>query len=172
MEHIGEAIFDVPFMIQSHAKSMRKILGALQDLPANQHSQFSHNLWNWAELAVLVSKQVLKGFQDFLHTFSMALYHKWDVKNAFTYVLTFFSLISDGLGSVLIFRRYQILLWSEIRKLAFSFLVNFYKTFKTKLVRSWLLVMTMLGYNVQYKFTTISAAQARSGALGTDLGEM
>ena len=31
----------------------------------------------------------------------MALYHKWDVKNGFAYVLTFFSLISDGLGSVL-----------------------------------------------------------------------
>ena len=30
----------------------------------------------------------------------MALYHKWDVKNDFTYVLTFFSLISDSLGSV------------------------------------------------------------------------
>ena len=28
----------------------------------------------------------------------MALYHKWDVKNGFSYVLTFFSLISDGLG--------------------------------------------------------------------------
>ena len=32
----------------------------------------------------------------------MALYHKWDVKNDFTYVLTFFSLISDGPGSVLL----------------------------------------------------------------------
>ena len=31
----------------------------------------------------------------------MALYHKWGVKNDFIYVLTFFSLISDGLGSVL-----------------------------------------------------------------------
>ena len=30
----------------------------------------------------------------------MALYHKWDVKNGFAYVLTFFSLISDILGSV------------------------------------------------------------------------
>jgi hypothetical protein len=30
----------------------------------------------------------------------MALYHKWDVKNDFAYVLQFFSLISDGLGSV------------------------------------------------------------------------
>ena len=30
----------------------------------------------------------------------MALYHKWDVKNGFTYVLQFFSLISDGLGGV------------------------------------------------------------------------
>ena len=25
----GEAIFDIPFMIQSHAESMKKILGAL-----------------------------------------------------------------------------------------------------------------------------------------------
>jgi hypothetical protein len=30
----------------------------------------------------------------------MALYHKWDVKNDFAYVLQFFSLISDGLGGV------------------------------------------------------------------------
>ena len=30
----------------------------------------------------------------------MALYHKWDVKNSFAYVLQFFSLISDGLGGV------------------------------------------------------------------------
>ena len=30
----------------------------------------------------------------------MALYHKWDVKNDFPYVLQFFSLISDGLGGV------------------------------------------------------------------------
>ena len=40
----------------------------------------------------------LPGF--FFHTFSMALYHKWDVKNDFTYVLQFFTLISDSLGSV------------------------------------------------------------------------
>ena len=30
----------------------------------------------------------------------MALYHKWNVKNDFAYVLQFFSLISDGLRSV------------------------------------------------------------------------
>ena len=30
----------------------------------------------------------------------MALYHKWDVKNDFAYVLQFFSLISDSLDSV------------------------------------------------------------------------
>ena len=36
----------------------------------------------------------------FIHTFSMVLYHKWDVKNDFAYVLQFFSLISDSLGSV------------------------------------------------------------------------
>ena len=39
-----------------------------------------------------------KGLPRF--SFSMALYHKWDVKNGFDYGLTFFSLISDGLGSV------------------------------------------------------------------------
>ena len=31
----------------------------------------------------------------------MALYHKWDVKNGFAYVLQFFSLTSVGLGGVL-----------------------------------------------------------------------
>ena len=30
----------------------------------------------------------------------MTLCHKWDVRNDFAYVLQFFSLISDGLGSV------------------------------------------------------------------------
>ena len=36
----------------------------------------------------------------FFILFSMAWYHKWDVKNGFTYVLQFFSLISDGAGGV------------------------------------------------------------------------
>ena len=40
-----------------------------------------------------------KGLPGF-HTFSMALYHKWNVKNDFAYLLTFFSLISEGLGGV------------------------------------------------------------------------
>ena len=30
----------------------------------------------------------------------MALYHRWDVKNGFTFALQVFSLISDGLGGV------------------------------------------------------------------------
>ena len=30
----------------------------------------------------------------------MALYHKWDVKNDFAFVLQFYSLISDSLGGV------------------------------------------------------------------------
>ena len=30
----------------------------------------------------------------------MALYHVWDAKNGSTYVLQFFSLISDGIGGV------------------------------------------------------------------------
>ena len=51
-------------------------------------------------LAVLVSWGILNGSQDFFYTFSMAFYHEWDVKNDFAYVLQFFSLFSDGLGSV------------------------------------------------------------------------
>jgi hypothetical protein len=35
----------------------------------------------------------------------MALYHEWDVKNGFTYVLTFLSFISDGLSGVQSLRR-------------------------------------------------------------------
>ena len=31
----------------------------------------------------------------------MTLYHKWDFKNDFAYVLQFFSLISDGAGGVI-----------------------------------------------------------------------
>ena len=36
----------------------------------------------------------------FFHTFSMALYHKWDVKTGFIFALQFFMLISHGLGGV------------------------------------------------------------------------
>ena len=79
---------------------MKKILGAIQDLPANQHSQFSPIPQIMAELAGLVSWQILKGSQDFLHTFSMVLYYKWNIKNSFACGLQFFSLISDGLGGV------------------------------------------------------------------------
>ena len=42
-----------------------------------------------------------KGLPGFFHTFIMALYHKWNVKNVFAYVLTFFSLCSDGLGGLI-----------------------------------------------------------------------
>ena len=44
-----------------------------------------------------------KGLPGFFHTFSMALYNKWDVKNDFAYVLQFFSLIFDDLGDVYVF---------------------------------------------------------------------
>ena len=66
---------------------MKKILGALQDLLANQHSQSSHNVeLGWIGCA---SQLVYP-----------ALYHRWGVKNDLAYVLQFFSLISDGLGGV------------------------------------------------------------------------
>ena len=41
----------------------------------------------------------------------MALYHKWDVKKDFAYVLQFFSLISDSLGSV----NRLVLFWGQKR---------------------------------------------------------
>ena len=41
----------------------------------------------------------------------MALYHKWDVKNGFAYALTFFSLISNGLGGVACITLKIKLLW-------------------------------------------------------------
>ena len=49
---------------------------------------------NWAGLAVLFTRQILNGSNNFLHTF----YHKWGVKNKFTFALQFFLLISDDLG--------------------------------------------------------------------------
>jgi hypothetical protein len=48
----------------------------------------------------------------------MALYHKWDVKNDFAYVLQFLSLISDSLGTHVLmkfiftsFRNHNTPLW-------------------------------------------------------------
>ena len=43
----------------------------------------------------------------------MALYHKWYVKKDFAYVLTFFSLISDSLGSV----------WNKLENIVFNFII-------------------------------------------------
>ena len=73
---------DIPFMIQSHAKSVNKILEALYRI---------YQLTSAANPSIIF---------DFVNTFSMALYHKWDVKNGFTFVLQLFSLLSDGLGGV------------------------------------------------------------------------
>ena len=44
----------------------------------------------------------------------MALYHKWDVKNDFAYVLQFFSLISDGLGGVQDFIRKTLMATQKV----------------------------------------------------------
>ena len=50
----------------------------------------------------------VKGSQGFVHTFSMASYYKLDVKNRLTFVLQFFSLISDHLGGVCIDKSFCI----------------------------------------------------------------
>ena len=44
----------------------------------------------------------------------MALYHKWDVKKGFFYVLQFFSLISDGIGGVG-YEKLQFLMFRKMR---------------------------------------------------------
>ena len=97
----GEASFDTPFRIQSHAESMKKIVEPFRiyQLTSTANPAQFTQLWP-AGLAVLVSWQILKGSHDFLHTFSMALFPKWGVKNGFTFALEFFMPISDGLGSV------------------------------------------------------------------------
>ena len=81
---------------------MNKTLGALYDPPASWHSESSPISQSMAGLAVLISWLILKGSYDFIHTFSMALYHKQDVKNDFAFVLQFFSVISDSLGGVFV----------------------------------------------------------------------
>ena len=54
----------------------------------------------------------------------MALYHKQDVKNDSAYVLQFFSLISDGLGSVLVKYICLVLINRHSFFLNYSFLQN------------------------------------------------
>ena len=73
---LAEVSFDTQFMKKSPAESIKKIVGVFQDLLPNQHSQSSPIHSIMAGLAVLVCWQILKGSHDFLHTFSMALYHK------------------------------------------------------------------------------------------------
>ena len=50
MEHKGEAILDIPFMIQSYAESMNKILGALQNLPAVSKVNPAHFLTHYGQI--------------------------------------------------------------------------------------------------------------------------
>ena len=47
LEHIDKVIFDIPFMTLSHAESLKKILGAVWELPAKKHSQSSQT---WVEM--------------------------------------------------------------------------------------------------------------------------
>ena len=56
--------------------------------------------WKGAGLAVLFSRQLPNGSQDFFHSNILIFIYFFKYKNDFAYVLQFFSLISDGLGSV------------------------------------------------------------------------
>jgi hypothetical protein len=52
-----------------------------------------------AGLAVLVNHKGLPRL-GFFSYFQLALYHKWGVKNGFTFALQFFMLLSESLGGV------------------------------------------------------------------------
>ena len=54
-----------------YAENMKKNVGAVWQLPAKQHSQYGHFHTNWAELAVLFSRQLPNGSHDFFHIFSI-----------------------------------------------------------------------------------------------------
>ena len=56
MRKIG-AIFDIPFMIQCHAESMKKIREPFRIYQLTSAAIFSHNLWNWAGLTVLAGRR-------------------------------------------------------------------------------------------------------------------
>ena len=135
---------------------MEKILGAIQYLPANYQSQSCPISHIMARLAVLVSWQVLNGSQDFFHPFSMALYHKWDVKNALAYVLQFFSLITDSLGSV--FADYQLTLLTSFffKTCIWKLLFNHTNEFQTMLTSFPEKKNNMIGIN-EALFSNISS---------------
>ena len=54
MEHIGKVIFDIPFMIQSHAESIKKSWEPFK-IYQLANPAIINNYVNWAGLAVLVS---------------------------------------------------------------------------------------------------------------------
>ena len=87
-------------MTQSHAKSTKKNPGSHL-----RSTSYQPNFTNYGWIACASQLVDPKWLPGFFHTFSMAFYHKWDVKNDFVYVLQFFSLISDGLGSVIILNK-------------------------------------------------------------------
>ena len=64
-------------------------------------------------MAMLIFEPIISqsqiSYKDTKHPFNIVLYHKWDVKNDFAYMLQFFSLIFDGLGSV-----YYVLLFLKV----------------------------------------------------------
>ena len=64
----------------------------------------------------------------------MALYHRWDVKNGFTFVLQVFSLIFDGLGGVKgLQTRSCFAVCSLLVNLSWYFWTFLVHSFKTKL---------------------------------------
>ena len=91
MEAIGEAIFDIPFMISFHAKSLSKIMGAVLRAGTDMEKFFQPIYvlefikWNRRDGPITnggirergVSVPALKnGSHNFVHTFSMTLYYE------------------------------------------------------------------------------------------------
>jgi hypothetical protein len=88
----GEASFDTPFMIQSHAESMKEIVGALFRIHQLTSTAISLN-YGWIGCA-LAGRSCRTPTIFLIRT----LHHKWGVKTGFTFALQFLMLISDCLG--------------------------------------------------------------------------
>ena len=94
---IGEANFDIPFIIQSHAESMKKILRAIWDLPAN------------------FADTIESGQQLHIDKAWMYLQHplwQWGAGNVYLLVLSSWKVDTFGHGDLLFLS--NLIIWSHI----------------------------------------------------------
>ena len=67
-------------LLKKYAESLKKIVGAVWELPAKSTANPAKLGWKWAGLAVLFSRYLPNGSHDFFQTFSTDFYHYF-IKN-------------------------------------------------------------------------------------------